>query len=100
MQYLKIKVDATTLPPATDYIAFPVTEPTLLVLDDGSAAIKLTNSQYMWFPKETADYMLRLAGNTQPDPQPQPHGNIDSLTLLRAIAIAQQPELAMNLLKD
>lgn len=102
MKQLQIKVDTISLP--VDYSGFAVTEPTLVVLSDGCSAFKATTSFYCWFPKDTTDYLLRLLEAQQPDSAPQPQvsvsSGIDNITLLKAIAIAQQPELAMNLLKD
>ena len=74
-QYFKFLLDTTTLPGMGEYGSIPVMEPTIM-------NTIIVNSEQ--------EVVL----------EQKPEGSVSELTMLKALAIAQQPELALNLLKE
>lgn len=101
MKKVTFVLDTISLPSMAEYTTFPVSQPTILKLNDGSGAIKLDGYTGYWI-NQTQMNMLLASCEPESDPQPPQklEGSVTELTLLRALAIAQQPELALNLLKD
>ena len=84
----------------TEYSNFLVREPTILKLSDGSGAIKLDTFNSYWINAQLMAVLMAGAEEDAPKPEQKPEGSVSELTMLKALAIAQQPELALNLLKE
>lgn len=102
MKYVKFKVKQTDLS-TSDYSARimsgpQVQEPEIWILaNNDGAVIVFPDRMYMWVGANTVQY---LAGaDEQVEQKPVTEG-INSNTLLKAIAIAQRPDLAISLIKD
>lgn len=102
MQYAKFKIKPTDLK-TSDYSTRvmngpQVQEPEIwLLADTEGAVIVFPNRMYMWISSDTTKYILT---EYKPEEQKSVTQSIDSDTLLKAIAIAQKPELVVTLLKD
>lgn len=97
-KYFKFTVDTTTLPDMSSYSTLPVSQPTIMKLQDGSAAIKVDSYTSYWISSQAFN---NLFTNAQEELEPKPPQNsITENTLLKALAIAQDPTLAINLIKE
>ncbi len=98
MKYINIPVDPkllqvgewpTFIPPAdTKY-------PRAYLVADGSMKVYYNNISYQWIPTNA----VPMVQEDEPETKPAPNHQISADTLLRAIALAQRPELitSMNL---
>lgn len=106
MDFIKIKINHKIVLGKSDYYSdlgkYPAPkEPEFWLIEDGNGAV-------LMFPDRTYSWISAVNYNTMtPEPEEKPElttksvsSIIDSSTLLKAIAIAQQPELALNLLKE
>lgn len=98
-RYFKFLLDTTTLPGMGEYGSIPVMEPTIMKLSDGSGAIKMDTYNSYWV---NSTIMNNIIVNAEQEVvlEQKPEGSVSELTMLKALAIAQQPELALNLLKE
>lgn len=106
MDHIKIKVNHNIVLGKTDYYSdtskYPAPkQPELWLIEDGNGAM-------LMFPDKTYSWISAVNYNTlvvEPEEKleltSQPNSSIiDSNTLLKAIAIAQNPALATQLIKD
>lgn len=93
-------VDDISLPTMSDYTTMVVKEPTIVKLSDGSGAVKFDSYTGYWISQQQMNAVLANAVDDTPKAIQKPEGSVSELTLLKAMAIAQQPELALNLLKE
>ena len=99
-KYFKFVVDTTTQPSMGDYGSIPVMEPTIFKLNDGSGAIKLETFTSYWINSTIMNNILINMEEEVVLEEAKSSGSVSELTMLKALAIAQQPELALNLLKE
>ena len=100
--HIKFKIDNTSLPTMAEYGTLQVLEPTIFKLAGvNGGAIKLSTQAYLWISEE--DY-FRLERRAQTeynnDSKSQQSTQVTQDALLKAIAISQRPELALQLIKD
>ena len=106
MDFAKIKVNHKIILGKNDYYSdaskYPAPkDPELWLIEDGNGAILMfPDKTYQWIsPPNYNSLAIEPDEKTELTPKVS-SGIIDSSTLLKAIAIAQQPELALNLLKE
>lgn len=75
-------------------------EPTIFKLNDGSGAIKLETFTSYWINSTIMNNILINMEEEVVLEEAKSSGSVSELTMLKALAIAQQPELALNLLKE
>lgn len=100
MKYIKFVLDTTTQPSMADYGSLPVKEPTIFKLSDGSGAIKFDTFNSYWLNAQVFNNMFVNAEEEAPKSQQPDPGSVTEATLLKAIAISHQPELALRLVKE
>lgn len=106
MDFVKIKINHKIVLGKTDYYSdsakYPAPkEPEIWLIEDGNGAM-------LMFPDKTYGWISAVNYNLlTPEPEEKPELTakpnsciIDSNTLLKALAIAQNPELAQSLIKD
>jgi len=102
MEYIKFKVkhtDITTKDYSNRITTGPqVQDPELWILAENSGAVLVfPDRMYCWVGNNTLQYLTEIKGSNDPVPVSQ---GIDGNILLKAIAIAQDPTLAMQLIKE
>jgi len=107
MDYVKININSKIVLPSTDYYTasnkYPAPkEPELWLIEDGNGAILMFPDRiYQWISPQNFNCFEVCAAEEKTELTAKPNQSIiDSSTLLKAIAIAQQPDLALNLLKE
>lgn len=106
MDFAKIKVNHKILLPASDYYSeaskHPAPrEPEFWLIENGNGAVLMFPDRiYQWISPQNFNCLEICPEETSNLTQQSNSSIIDSSTLLKAIAIAQQPELALNLLKE
>lgn len=106
MDFVKIKINHKIVLGKTDYYSdsgkYPAPkEPEIWLIEDGNGAVLMfPDKTYNWISAPNYNYLT-------PEPEEKSEltksvnsSIIDAQTLLKAIAIAQDPTLAMNLIKD
>jgi len=106
MDFAKININHRIVLPAADYyselLKYPAPrEPELWLIENGGGAVLIfPDKVYTWISPVNYNCLDTHAEETL-DLTPTPkHSIIDSSTLLKAIAIAQNPALATQLIKD
>ena len=106
MDYVKININTKIVLPSTDYYSasakYPAPrEPELWLIEDGNGAMLMfPDRTYSWIsPPNYNSLAIEPDEKTELTTKPN-QSIIDSSTLLKAIAIAQQPDLALNLLRE
>lgn len=106
MDYVKIKVNHKIVLGKSDYYSdsskYPAPkEPEIWLIEDGNGAMLMfPDRTYSWIsPTNYNSLVIEPDEKTELTTKPN-QSIIDSSTLLKAIAISQQPELALNLLKE
>jgi hypothetical protein len=105
MKKLKLSVNEKILLPSTDYynetLKLPAPKvPEIWRVQDGAAVLMFPDRLYMWItPLNFNSFEVLESEKTELTSQPN-SSIIDSSTLLKAIAIAQNPNLAQSLIKD
>lgn len=102
MQYAKFKIkqtDLSTSDYSTKIMSGPqVQEPEIWILKNfDGAVVVFPNRMYMWVSSDTVQYILT---EYKTEETKQTTQGIDSNTLLKAIAIVQDPTLAVQLIKE
>jgi len=107
MGHVKIKINDRIVLGKTDYYSdlnkYPAPrEPEFWLIEDGNGAvIMFPDKIYNYISPQTFNSLNIESEPEKPELTTQANsGILDSQTLLKAIAIAQQPELALNLLKE
>lgn len=107
MDYVKIKINPKIVLPATDYYTesskYPApSEPELWLIENGNGAVLMFPDRvYQWISPQNFNCFAVTPEEEKIDLTTKGNSNIiDSSTLLKAIAIAQNPALATELLKD
>jgi len=105
MAHVKVKINPTIKISASDYYGevtkYPApSEPEFWVIDGNNGAMMVfPDKTYTWISALTFN-ALKVVEDTEAEiVQPSPP-SFDGNTLLKAIAIAQKPELAVALIKD
>lgn len=100
MQYFKIEVDKTVLSVA-DWASFTPPSntkfPRAYPVADGAARVFFSPSFYMWLPKEQFSQLLVEEEIPAQIITSAPNPGISEGFILKALAIAQNPELAKDL---
>lgn len=106
MDFAKIKINHKIALPSVDYysecLKYPAPrEPELWLIENGGGAVLMfPDKVYTWIsPINYNSLDIHSEETLNLTPQSK-HNIIDSSTLLRAIAIAQNPTLAIDLIKD
>lgn len=106
MDFVKININHKIVLGKTDYYSdsakYPAPkEPEIWLIEDGNGAMLMfPDKTYSWISAPNYN-ILTVEPEEKPELTTKPNSSIiDSSTLLKAIAIAQQPELALNLLKE
>ena len=105
MKTLKISVNEKVLLPSADYyneaLKLPAPKvPEFWKVEGGAAVLMFPDRLYMWIsPLNFNSFEISESEKTELTPQAN-SSIIDSNTLLKAIAIAQNPNLAQSLIKD
>lgn len=105
MKTVKIPVNEKILLPSGDYYTeagkHPAPQvPELWMIQDGSAILMFPDRISLWISSLNVN-SFELAEPEKAELTPQPNSSIiDGNTLLKAIAIAQNPNLAQSLIKE
>lgn len=106
MDFARIKINHGIILGKTDYYSdsskYPAPkEPEIWLIEDGNGAMLMfPDKTYAWIAAHNYN-SLNIEPEEKPELTKMPNQSIiDSSTLLKAIAIAQDPALAMNLIKD
>lgn len=98
MATIEIEVDPKLYQPSEFNTYVPSTFPKIIECVDGQLRIYFTATNTLWIMAADATKIKALFKDTKDFPA-APNTGISESTLLKAIAIAQNPDLAMNILK-
>lgn len=101
MATIKIEIDPKLLqvsewalftPPIVEYF------PRVYKIADGTCKIYLTSMNYLWMtPADATTFLAKITDETTKEIPPAPNVGISEGFILRALAIAQDPSLAKEL---
>lgn len=98
MSYIKLKIDKTTQPTMAEYASMPVTEIVLQKLaGTNGAVLRIPQFTNLWM---SDDDFYKLERTAEKEYNNNSNAGLTSRDLLMAIAIANHPELSVQLLKD
>lgn len=105
MKTLKLSVNEKILLPSTDYYNEALKQPAPKVpeiwkIQDGSALLMFPDRLYMWITAPNFNSFETLELEKPELTQQSNSSIIDGNVLLKAIAIAQNPNLAQSLIKE
>ena len=106
MDFVKIKINHKIVLPTSDYYAeaqkHPAPkEPEIWLIEKGNGAVLMFPDRiYTWISPQNYNALEVCAEETSELTQKPNSSIIDSATLLKAIAIAQNPTLATQLIKE
>lgn len=98
MEYIKIEVDPRTLTSAEWGSFTPpsmVKLPRIYRIEDGAAKVYFSRTLFTWVSQSDAAF-VEVLKDTPPSALPAPNVGISESTLLKAIALAQDPSLIIT----
>ena len=98
MATIEIELDPKLYQPSEFNVYIPATTPKIIQSTDGQLRIYLTATCTLWVMATDAPKIRAMIRDTKEFPA-APNLGISESTLLKAIALAQNPDLAMNILK-
>lgn len=103
MKYLKIPLAKQILPTAEWATFVPEEIPSIYRIADGSHLVCVSPSSKYWVSSADSVWIISLMQEeieaSLISPAPSPQNSVSEKTLLMAMAIAQRPELAKDLLQ-
>lgn len=99
MPIIEFELDPKLYQPSEFNIYVPTSTPKIIQCTDGQLRIYFTPTATSWVMATEAPKVKSLLKDTKDSPA-APNVGISESTLLKAIALAQDPSLAMNILKQ